>query len=531
MSFSPTTAAIRFGYGLSPTMPPPASTAALMAELTAPDAMATRYPLPSQEQAVTLGRALRDARALQKTEGDRSRNRAVRAARLALRGAEAEAFVNQLQRAVQSPHGFRERLQYFWSNHFTVQAKNNISALYPTAFGEEAIRPHLGGSFADMLKAATTHPAMLLYLDQNSSIGPKSRAAKRMDARRKRQLGLNENLARELMELHTLGVSAPYTQTDVRQMAKLLTGLGFNSEGGFVFRPGWAEPGAETVLGRHYGGEEPARLADIFAALDDIAVNPATAKHISTQLATHFVADTPDPGLVTAMTQAYTTSKGDLPTVYRAMFDHPAAWAPVGPGGKARQPWDFIAASLRSLGLPPDALDGLDAGRVQRFLTNPIKLMGQPWQKPSGPDGWHEEATAWITPQGLAARIDWAMKVNRFLTLADAGPTPARGKDTDSGMGTGTGTDMAGDGMSGSMSGDMGGEMGGGMPAADSNAADTPRAKGRAAGGDPMPDPRAFVQTALADAASPTLIQAAARSESRAEGVGLILASADFNRR
>lgn len=464
LSYSPTIAAIRFGYGLSPDIAPPADPQALLAGLRAPDMVATTYPLPSLVQAVDGARALREARAMDKMAGDRSRQDRVRAARLALRRAQAQAFVSQLQRAVHAPDGFRERLQYFWANHFTVAAKGPAMALLPYAFAEEAIRPHLAGHFADMLKAATTHPAMLVYLDQNSSVGPHSRAARRADAAHKRKFGLNENLARELLELHTLGVGAPYTQTDVRQFAKLLTGLGFNSEGGFVFRPGRAEPGAETVLGRRYGGDEPARLSDIYAALDDIAAHPATAQHLSRELAVHFVSDQPDPDMVAAMSAAFQRSDGHLPTVYAEMLAHPAAWAPIGPGAKARQPWDFIAASLRGLGTPPETLAGFDPGRVQRFLALPLKLMGQPWLQPSGPDGWHEDASAWITPQGLAARIGWAMKAGRF------------------------------------------------------------------ADGD-LPDPREFVQTALAEAASPTLITAARRAESKAEGVGLILASADFNRR
>lgn len=464
MSFSPDLAAIRFGYGLSPSAPPPTDRAALLDQLNAPDIARMRFPVPDTTAAVALGRALSDARKMEKKMGESTRGDAVRHARRALREAEAAAFVNQLQRAVQSPEGFRERLQFFWADHFTVTAKSNVAALLPSAFADEAIRPHLNGRFPEMLRAAVTHPAMLLYLDQFRSIGPDSRFAKRADAKAKRNFGLNENLARELMELHTLGVGAPYTQTDVRQMAKLLTGLGFNAEGGFVFHPNWAEPGAETVLGRRYGGEEPARLSDIFAALDDIALNPATARHVATKLAVHFVSDSPDPGLVDAMTAAYSASGGDLPKVYAAMLDHPAAWAPIGPLSKARQPWDFVAAGLRVLGTPPETLAALKPAEVRRDLYAPLSRMGQRWQRASGPNGWHEDAGAWITPQGLAARIDWAMGAAR--------------------------------------------RMGAGAP-----------------------DPRAFVGTALGTTASATLTRAAARAESRTEGVGLILASADFNRR
>lgn len=462
MSFSPTIAAIRFGYGLSPLMPPPADTASLLGGLQAPDDAATRFPVSSTPESLELFSALRAARRMAKAAPDDPTPPRLRAARLAVRGAVARDLVNQLQRAMHSPQGFRERLQAFWADHFTVAAKDGGLRTLPSAFAQEAIRPHLNGRFGDMLKAAVTHPAMLLYLDQNSSVGPDSPAARRIATRKNSKVGLNENLAREVLELHTLGVGAPYTQHDVRQFAKLLTGLGFNREAGFVFRPNWAEPGAETVLGRSYGGERPARLSDITEALDDIAARPETAQHIARKLATHFVADTPDPDLVAAMTRAYRDSGGDLPTVYAAMLAHPAAWAPL--GAKARQPWDFIAASLRALAVPAPVLGRLDPGRVQHFLADPLKLMGQPWQQPSGPDGWHEDAAAWITPQGLAARIDWAMKVG---WLAGAG----------------------------------------------------------------APDPRAFVHTALAEAASPTLVKAARRAETRAEGVGLILASADFNRR
>ena len=455
MTSKSTIAAIRFGYGLSPTQPAPKGAEDILAALAGPDQAATQYPVMGMDGAIKLARNFRAA--ARSAKGEKAvRAKDLNAARQDLVGAVAAGMVAQLQRAVQSPDGFRERLQAFWTDHFTVVAKIGAYKAAPGAFGEEAIRPHLAGYFSQMLRAAVTHPAMLLYLDQSTSIGPDSRFAKT------HKVGLNENLGREVLELHTVGVGDSYTQTDVRQFAKLLTGLGFNAKTGFRFHANWAEPGAELVLGRRYGGEEPAQLKDIFAALDDIAVMPATAHHIARKLAVHFVSDTPDDGLVAHVASAYQSSQGHLPTVYAALLDHPAAWAPL--GAKARQPWDYIAAALRALGAPPEQLAGLSYKHVKGALMNPMRLMGQPYQKASGPNGWPEDAAAWITPQGLAARIQWAMAVRRLT------------------------------------------------------------------GGD-LPDPRTLVGTALADAASPVLAKAAGRAESKREGVGLVLASAEFNRR
>jgi uncharacterized protein (DUF1800 family) len=455
MVSAPTIAAIRFGYGLSPSQPAPQDAEALLAALLGPDLAAQDYPVMGMAGVSGLARDFRAAVVAARDNAPGTAE-ALKATQVALQQAMADGLVAQIQRGVQSPDGFRERLQAFWCDHFTVTAKRGAFLPAPSAFGEEAIRPHLAGSFAAMLRAAVTHPAMLLYLDQTDSIGPHSAFA------RKHKAGLNENLGREVLELHTLGVGASYSQTDVRQFAMLLTGLGFNMQTGFRFHPDWAEPGAELVLGRRYGGEQPAELKDIYAALDDIAVMPATAQHIARKLAVHFVSDTPDEGLVSHVAAAFQRSQGDLPTVYAALLDHSAAWAP--PGAKARQPWDYVIAALRALGPPPAQLAGLSLQQIRGTLLGPLGVMGQPYQRASGPNGWPEDAAAWITPQGLAARIQWAMAVRRL------------------------------------------------------------------SGGD-LPDPRAFVQTALADAASPALVSAAGRAESKREGVGLVLASAEFNRR
>jgi len=312
----------------------------------------------------------------------------------------------QFARALDAEDGFRERLCAFWADHFTTKARSAPERPLPGTLVHDAVRPYLTARFEDMLIAATLHPAMLAYLDQSASTGPQSLFGKR------RNRGVNENLARELMELHSLGVGATYAQADVQQMALLLTGLEANPRDGFVFHADRAEPGAEVVLGKSYGGEG---LAPIKAALVDLARHPATAAHIAGKLPTHFVSDHPDPDLVAGMTAAYVATDGALLDVYAAMLNHPAAWAPE--QRKARQPVDFVLAALRAFGVTGDGLRRMGRGPFSRMLLKPMALMGQDWQQPIGPDGWAEAAEAWITPQGLGARIAWAMEVpGRLVT-------------------------------------------------------------------------------------------------------------------
>ena len=201
--------------------------------------------------------------------------------------------------------GFRERLALFWTDHFTTVGKSEPQRSAVSIYVDAAIRPHLSGRFGDLLVAAVTHPMMLTYLDQRVSVGPQSAFARRKGTSR----GLNENLAREVLELHTLGVDGPYTQADVRQLAELFTGLTIDRSGAMAFRPGWAEPGEELVLGRRYGGN-PARLEAVEQALHDLAVHPATADHVARKLAVHFVSDAPDPGLVAHMAARFPGHRG-----------------------------------------------------------------------------------------------------------------------------------------------------------------------------------------------------------------------------
>jgi uncharacterized protein (DUF1800 family) len=391
--------ALRFGDGLPLAQGAATDPGNLVNRLADPDRMLAAYPRPGMAQALAF---LRDSNAVtQASKKDKSKaaQRAFEDAKKEVRSAHIRGAKLAIARALDAPDGFRERLVRFWADHFTVRSKNRFQAYFPGAFVDEAIRPHIAGRFPDLLRAATLHPAMLNFLDQSSSVGPNSRVGQRRDR------GLNENLAREVIELHTLGVGGSYTQADVTQMAELLTGLTFTADEGFLFRPEMAEPGPETVLGRSYDGKG---TDPILAVLDDIALRPDTARHIARKLAVHFVADDPDAGLGEALARASADPGGDLPAVYRAMFAQDAAWD--GTLRKARQPVDFLIAALRGLGVTGAQVAAMEDNQVRRSLFNPLAAMGQPWQNPRGPDGWPEAEANWITPQLLAARVTWAMQ-------------------------------------------------------------------------------------------------------------------------
>lgn len=404
--FDPTLAAIRFGSGLSPTLPAPTSVADMLAQLTGPDLNAESFPI----ETFTAFRSRMQAK--EEVFKERRKLRGTPAAdvlRKEIRLMQKEARIEwlhwtgrALMRRAWGQDGLRERLVGFWADHFTAQGKRGLLRRATAPYVEDSIRPHITGTFPDLVIAATTAPLMLHYLDQQLSVGPHSDKAARMGAK----AGLNENLAREVMELHTLGVGGPYTQGDVRELAELFTGMIYTAKDGFKFKKDMAEPGAETVLGVSYGGGKP-NLADIRAALVDLALHPATARHIAGKLAVHFVSDTPDPALVDALAARFSETGGDLLQVYRALLDHPAAWAPD--LQNVKPPFDFMASALRALQPAPDYFDRQDEKTIRTVMNAHLTRMGQPWESPVGPDGWPEEDAAWITPQGLAARMHWAM--------------------------------------------------------------------------------------------------------------------------
>jgi uncharacterized protein (DUF1800 family) len=403
MAFDPTLAAIRFGTGLSPVHTAPVSLHDLKMDLQGADTMAVAIPIEPFDTATprpAVYQQIQKAVRAAETETDKALADAkIRQWVAEARSLQSRNLMKTMARSIVAPIGLRERLTAFWADHFTAKGRNRFVRHLVTSFIEEAIRPHVTGSFSDMLRAVTTHPVMLLYLQQSNSHGPNSPRGQRNGK------GLNENLARELMELHTLGVGSHYDQTDVTELAELLTGLTYRPANGFSFDPRMAEPGSETVLGVSYGAD--ATLQTVYNAIDDLALHPDTAHHIATKLAIHFVSDTPDPALVGAMGEVFLGTQGDLGAVMEALLEHPSSWIPE--RTKVRPPIEFMNAAFRALNVAPEALIAADHATYRTWIERPLRIMGQPFQDPNGPDGWPETAQDWIIPQTMAGRINWAM--------------------------------------------------------------------------------------------------------------------------
>jgi len=304
--------------------------------------------------------------------------------------------------AINAEIGLVERLVWFWSNHFCVNADATVMA---GGYEREAIRPHVLGRFKDMLLAAEGHPAMLLYLNNEQSIGPDSVAGINRDK------GLNENLAREILELHTLGVRTVYGQADVTSFAKILTGWTIlptvtnpDHGGEFVFLRRAHEPGPQTVIGNGYAdsGVEQGR-----AVLADLAHHPATAKHVATTLARHFIADDPPATLVDRLTQRFLDTDGDLKEVTAALIAAPESWAAE--QAKIKRPGEWIVAALRATEEPGDTV------RIIRAQA----LLGEPLWRPPAPKGFSDDNAAWL--DGLGQRLDIA---NAFAQRVGPGLDP-----------------------------------------------------------------------------------------------------------
>ncbi|HEY4213173.1 MAG TPA: DUF1800 domain-containing protein [Steroidobacteraceae bacterium] len=318
----------------------------------------------------------------------------------------------RLQQAVSTDRPFVERLTQFWTNHFAVSVDKVVVLGVAGALEREAIRPHVLGRFTDLLLAVEQHPAMLLYLDNFISVGPHSTAASLVARRQaKRQVGINENLGREILELHTLGVGAGYTQKDVTTFAEVITGWSVGGERGgrfehgepgrFEYRPQIHEPGAKVVLGKRY---PDTGLGQGEAVLRDVAANPATARFIATKLVRHFVADDPPSRAVDRVAQAFLASAGDLPTVYRALVSCAEAWNE--PLSKYKTPSDYIVSSFRGLDLPI----GNGRGGLGSF-----EVLGQRTYSPGSPAGWPDKSADWDGSSALMKRIEWADAVGQRI--------------------------------------------------------------------------------------------------------------------
>ena len=307
---------------------------------------------------------------------------------------------------------FHDRLVHFWSNHFAVSADKQPLPTIAGLMENEAIRPNVDGHFYDLLRAVETHPAMLTYLDNQRSIGPNSQFGKRANRRRNDQeFGLNENLAREILELHTLGVDGGYTQEDVTSFAKIITGwsigggerraLAEGTPGEFEFREVMHEPGAQKVLGRKYS---QTGLDQGEAVLRDLATHPSTARFVSTKLARHFVADEPPAPLVDEMVATWLETGGDLPRVYQALVESEASWDSA--HHKYKSPHDFVISTLRAFDHTPDR---------PQFIVGALDLMGQTPFRPGSPEGWPDTAEQWGGADALYKRIEWSNQVARLI--------------------------------------------------------------------------------------------------------------------
>ena len=394
-------AAIRFGLGRTPDQRPGADPARwLLQQLEAPD------PGPT-------GRSVSDGFTAILLDREQRRDTGPSRAREIFRDETAAL----LDHAVATATPFRERLVWFWANHFTVSTRRGEVGPLAGSFVRDAIRPYVTGRFGDMLLAVMRHPAMLLYLDNAQSAGPRSLIGGRQNR------GLNENLARECLELHTVSPAAGYTQADVTEFARVLTGWSVERREnplGFRFRPGVHEPGPKTVMGRSV----PEGEAGGTAALAFLSGHPATHRHLATKLVRHFVADDASPDAVRRVEAMLRDTGGDLGQAAAALVRLPAAWRPL---TKIRTPQDAVVAAVRAAGLPP--------GRVSN-MAGLVAGLGQPMFGAPFPIGWADEAGAWTGPEAMMRRVDWAYGfANRAelpepMQMADAALGPLLRDDT-----------------------------------------------------------------------------------------------------
>ncbi len=294
-----------------------------------------------------------------------------------------------LDRALTTDAPYRERLVWFWANHFTIADRALVVSATSGAYIREAIRPHVTGRFADMLLAVMRHPAMLNYLNQAQSAGPDSLAGQR------RHLGLNENLARECLELHTVTPAAGYTQADVTNFARVLTGWSVDTRQpplGFRFRPNMHEPGEIEVMGRTWPAGEDGGV-ELLAWL---GTHPATYRHLADKLCRHFVADEPPPAQVARIEAVLRDTHGDLGAAAAALVELPGAWVPQ---AKLRTPQEYVIACLRALGTAPDQVPG---------IGGLVGGLGEPLFQAPFPIGWPDRAADWAGPEAMLQRVDFS---------------------------------------------------------------------------------------------------------------------------
>jgi uncharacterized protein (DUF1800 family) len=333
-----------------------------------------------------------------------------------------ELAAQKLARAVGSDRQLQEALADFWFNHFNVFADKERVRWYVTAYERDAIRPRVFGRFRDLLGATAHHPAMLVYLDNARSVAEGSPGKGKGKAR-----GLNENYARELLELHTLGVEGGYTQGDVREVARAFTGWTVgqsDGEASFVFRPKSHDAGQKLVLGTAVdGGGE----ADGERVLDLLAAHPSTARFVATKLARRFVADEPPAALVARLAEAFRENDGELLPVYVELFKSPEFWAEGARGAKTKTPFEFAASALRALGA---SYDGSPA------LVRRVEQLGEPLYRCQPPTGFADISEPWVNAGALINRLNFGLDAaaGRLSGVAfDPGPLAGPGAAADAG--------------------------------------------------------------------------------------------------
>ncbi len=409
-------AVLRFGLGARPGDLAAAASDPrgwLTAQIKGAVPLAVNTPLTPSDQIFTAYVAARDEQQQMRREASATDAKvAFNAVREAYQPQYRAQVLARAQSAALTDRPFAERLVHFWSNHFAISADKGVVFGLAGTVENEAIRPHIGGRFVELLTAVEQHPAMIAFLDNQFSMGKDSEAA-RFVARRplaaaapQRQFGINENLAREILELHTLGVNGGYTQTDVTSFAEIITGwsigggkgrLAGGVPGRFCFRENMHEPGAKTFLRKTYY-EQGQRQGE--AVLADLAANPATAHFIATKLVRHFIADDPPPAAVERVARAFLKTGGYLPQVYAALIASPEAWD--ADSRKFKTPEDFVFSTLRSLNVAPNQPEEV----VRTF-----DLLGQRQYTPGSPAGWPDTSKSWDGSDALMHRVLWASRV------------------------------------------------------------------------------------------------------------------------
>ncbi|WP_426754892.1 DUF1800 domain-containing protein [Myxococcus sp. Y35] len=321
-----------------------------------------------------------------------------------------EQSAAKLLRAVESPNQLEEVLVDFWFNHFNVSADKGAVRWMVTSYERDAIRPNVFGRFRELLGATARHPAMLFYLDnwRSTRDGMPSRLEETAQPEEDEEPeapkpGLNENYARELLELHTLGVDGGYTQQDVREVARCFTGWSIRKPRkapAFFFRRRAHDAEDKTVLGQRIPGQRS--MADGEQVLDLLARHPSTARHVATRLARRFVSDTPPPALVERVAKVFLDSEGDLPTVYRALFQSPEFWAPEARGTKVKTPFEFVVSALRATHAELT---------VRPRLVQSLAKMGEPLFRAPAPTGFPEVAEPWVNSGSLVARLNFSLEL------------------------------------------------------------------------------------------------------------------------